>query len=135
MSPRYLLLLLSCLTATVSHADPGAVTLVAPAAVAPSPLPWFDEVRDQRRALQALRRGQRGAEQDARFDEFLRRRHERRELVEEDRWLFMNYGPWLEPLAPPAGPLSSAPPAAADNPGGPAHPPPGWNNRWYFNGW
>lgn len=139
-----LVLLVSALSAGAADGEPqglptpGAPTSAfvqgpgvehAPGAQGPG-LPWFDEVRDQRRALAELRRARRDAEQDARLDEFLRRRQERREQIEQERWLFMNYGPWFEPLAPPpASPAKQASPKMAEP------PPPGWDNRWYFNGW
>jgi hypothetical protein len=99
---------------------------------------WLDEVRAQRRALQDMRR----AHQDARKDEFLRRRHEMLDRMESDRRLFRNRGPWLEPLPPATLPPSLEPPEHGiadhdDDASGDGHhyPPPGWDNGWYYNGW
>jgi hypothetical protein len=100
---------------------------------------WLDDVRAQRRAVQKMRR----AQQDARKDEFLRRRHEILDMMENDRRLFRNHGPWLEPLPPAPLPPSLEPPEDGmsgfdDDTGGNTHhhyPPPGWDNGWYYNGW
>jgi hypothetical protein len=117
---------------------------------------WLDAVRAQRRALQERRRAQHQARrraidpvgtarQEALEQEFLRRRREMRDLIAQERWLFLNFGPWLTPLpSPPAG--TSQPPAD-----GPAEPQaksarpetkptpasklPDWDNGWYFRGW
>lgn len=111
-----------------------------PAMVKP-PLPaprWLDDVRAQRQTLQEMRQ----ARHDARKDEFLRRRQEIRDRMENDRRLFRNHGPWLEPMAP--SPLTSF--LEHQEPGlagreddsshaHPLYPPPGWDNGWYYNGW
>ena len=102
----------------------------------PAALPWFDEVRDQRRMLADQRRARREVEQDARKGEFLRRRQERRELIDQDRRLFLNYGPWLEPMAPATrADFPPEPPRADGSIDTPDHPPAGWDNGWYYNGW
>lgn len=82
------------------------------------------------------RRAQRDVEQDARKEEFLRRRQERLELIDQERRLFLNYGPWLEPMAP-ASPVEFPPKRSRANAptSTPDHPPAGWDNRWYYNGW
>jgi hypothetical protein len=99
---------------------------------------WLDDVRAQRQALQQMRQ----AQQEARKDEFLRRRQEIRDMMENDRRLFRNYGPWLEPMAP--SPLPSflehqdhglANRADDSSHAHPLYPPPGWDNGWYYNGW
>jgi len=63
-------------------------------------------------------------------------------MLETERRLFRNHGPWLEPMAP-----SPLPPflehqdsglAGRDDDSSHAHPlypPPGWDNGWYYNGW
>ena len=75
-----------------------------PGAAEASQVPrWLEEVRAQRRALQAQRRAQHearrraidpvgAAQQQAREAEFLRRRQERRAGMEQDRRLFLNQG-------------------------------------------
>lgn len=99
--------------------------------------PWLDEVRAQRRMLQELRR----AQQEARKDQFMRRRQEIIEFMDTERWLFRNRGPWLEPFLPAPEPrhgpgsANSAPGAPNDELRSQPYPPPGWDNRWYFNGW
>jgi len=98
---------------------------------------WLDDVRAQREALQKLRRER----QEARKDEFLRRRQELRDQMATERRLFRNYGPWIEPMHP--GPLppfvqTREPSVAADeSPADKARPYalPGWDNGWYYNGW
>jgi hypothetical protein len=105
----------------------------------PVPAPrWLDDVRAQRHALQEMRQ----ARQDARKDEFLRRRQEIRDMLETERRLFRNHGPWLEPMAP-----SPLPPFLEHQDSGlagrdddnshphPLYPPPGWDNGWYYKGW
>lgn len=129
MPPRSLLFVALVLLPVAAHAEPvaDAPHPDAPAASG-NPLPWVDEVRNQRRALQEWRRAQHGAQQDARYEGFLRRRHERRELMEQERQQFRNYGPWREPLGPtpvPANPTTAPQPPT----------PPGWDNGWYYNGW
>jgi hypothetical protein len=105
---------------------------------------WLDEVRAQRRALQEQRRAQHearkraidpvgAAEREAREEEFLRRRQEMRELIEADRRLFMNQGPWISPSPPlPATSGPADPNAPQTRPG---YVPPDWDNGWYFHGW
>lgn len=116
---------------------------------------WLEAVRAQRRALQERRRAQHQARrraldpvgtarQEALEEEFQRRRQEMRDMIAQDRWLFLNFGPWLSPLptlpgiSPPAGP--AAPDRAQDHADDterirPADDPPEWDNGWYFHGW
>ncbi|NBC13414.1 MAG: hypothetical protein GVY09_08730 [Gammaproteobacteria bacterium] len=116
---------------------------------------WLEAVRAQRRALQERRRAQHQARrraldpvgtarQEAMEEKFQRRRQERRDMIAQERWLFLNFGPWLSPLstppgvAPPAGPAPFEPPPdfvddAERVPS--ADDPPEWDNGWYFRGW
>ena len=119
---------------------------------------WLDEVRAQRRALQEQRRAELdarrramnpvgAAQQEAREAEFLRRRQQRREMIEQDRKRFMSRGlsaqdGWLPaspaPLSP--APLSPAPLSPVPLEPGDEMPalntaPRGWDNGWYFHGW
>jgi hypothetical protein len=141
-----------------SYPAPGkaADATTAPGRIAPSPPPavaappalpqppgvaprWLDDVRAQRHALQEMRR----AHQDARKDKFLRRRQEIREMMQTDRRLFRNHGPWLDPIPPAHLPsaldhddrgmagVADEPPAEQPAP----YPPAGWDNGWYYNGW
>jgi len=129
---------------------------------------WLEEVRAQRRALQRQRRAQHEARQraidpigaaqrEAREQEFYRHRQEMMQQMEQDRRLFLNFGPWASPLVglPPTQPAQPAqqppqqpqPKSAATQSGA---PPPGdvdsaqdtygyelpdWDNGWYFRGW
>lgn len=126
----------------------------------PAPVPrWLEEVRAQRRALHEQRR----AAHEARIEaldpvgtakrderEKLRRRRqaEVREMIESERRLYLNRGPWLSPLAPkpplasdldPLADGSLAPPEAArdeqPSPSDSQGTPSDWNNHWYYNGW
>lgn len=118
---------------------------------------WLEAVREQRRALQERRRAQhqarrraidpvRTARQEAMEQDFLRRRQEMRDLMAEERRMFLNLGPWLTPWPPPPGGApptrdapSPEPEAAAGAP--PSESPrsayelPEWDNGWYFRGW
>ncbi len=116
---------------------------------------WLEAVRAQRRALQERRRAQHqarrraldpmgSARQQAMEEEFRRRRREMRDMIAQDRWLFLNFGPWLSPLPTPPGlsaPTGAAPSQAAPDDGddaeqtAPIGEPPEWDNRWYFRGW
>jgi hypothetical protein len=136
------------------YAAPRPSTASAPADPAPAANDgtprWLDAVRAQRKALQEHIRAQHQARrraidpvgtarQEAREQEFYRRRQTLREMREQDRMLFLNLGPWATPLPPvpgsglatPAPPPNS--PESADN----ARPNdlPDWNNNWYFRGW
>ncbi len=105
---------------------------------------WLEEVRAQRRALQEKRRAQHearkraidpagAAQQEAREEEFLRRRQEMHDMIEADRRLFMNHGPRISPV--PALPATSAPDDVSYPPTRPGYVPPDWDNGWYFRGW
>ncbi|GEM_PF-1962350 len=114
---------------------------------------WLEAVRAQRRALQERRRAQHqarrraldpvgSARQQAMEEEFRRRRREMRDMIARDRWLFLNFGPWLSPLptAPgPSAPAGVAPSQAAPDDDAeqtaPAGELPEWDNGWYFRGW
>ncbi|MCG6943311.1 MAG: hypothetical protein LJE69_18925 [Thiohalocapsa sp.] len=118
---------------------------------------WLDAVREQRRALQERRRAEHqarrraidpvgAAHHEALEEEFFRRRQEIRDQMAQDRWWFLNFGPWMLPLPSSPGaspsPPGTMPPDAGSEPGqtpeGPAAPapqPPEWNNGWYFHGW
>ena len=117
---------------------------------------WLDAVRAQRRALQERRRAQHQARrraldpvgtarQEALEQEFQRRRQEMRDMIAQDRWLFLNFGPWLAPLPSPPGaslPSATSPPERATEPNSapddsqaPVHELPDWDNGWYFRGW
>lgn len=116
---------------------------------------WLEAVRAQRRALQERRRAQHQARrraldpvgtarQEAMEEEFQRRRQEMRDMIAQDRWLFLNFGPWLSPLRTPPGMSPPRGLAAPDRPPDPADDterspsaddPPEWDNGWYFRGW
>jgi TolA-binding protein len=81
--------------------------------------PWLEEVRAQRRALHEQRRAAHRARRDAlesitaaqreeRQEQMRRRQEEVREMIESERRLYLNRGPWLSPLIP-------APPYPADD--------------------
>ena len=109
---------------------------------------WLDEVRAQRRSLQEERRAEYdarrramnpvgAAQQEAREAEFLRRRQQRREMIEQDRRLLLNRGlsdqdGWLS-----ASPVLLSPPPMepGDEMPAPNSVPPDWDNGWYFRGW
>lgn len=108
-----------------------------------SPLPqWLDEVRAQRQAREARREEARkaldarhrlidpwgAAQHEAREREFELRRQSNRERIEQEREQFWSRRP------PFPGPLPSTP--IPWQPGFPtAAEPPGWDNRWYFQGY
>jgi hypothetical protein len=114
---------------------------------------WLEAVRAQRRALQEHRRAQHQARrraidpvgtarQEAFEQEVSRRRQEMREMIAEERWLFLNFGPWATPwpVAPELTPgrVGSPPQPRID----PDQEPqvtsdvlPDWDNGWYFRGW
>lgn len=124
---------------------------------------WLEAVRAQRRALQERRRAQHQARrraldpmgtarQEALEQELQRRRREMRDMIAQDRWLFLNFGPWLAPM--PSPPVGNAPAGGPTDPPGepPADPTgqtqehtepvprqmdelPEWDNGWYFRGW
>lgn len=114
---------------------------------------WLDAVRAQRQAWEERRRASQEAldarrrqldtHQEARQQEHLRRRGALREQIERDREHFFNQGPWQAPppVANPGPPGHPAGPEAPPpgTPGGEAplaFPPlPGWNNRWYYQGY
>jgi hypothetical protein len=120
---------------------------------------WLEEVRAQRRALHEQRRAAHqaridaldpvgSAKRDEREKLRRRRQEERRELMESERRLYLNHGPWLSPLAPQPPPatdlnaLSRGSLDAADEmkpkeprSDGDARTPSDWNNLWYYNGW
>jgi hypothetical protein len=137
---------------------------VAPGDAAQDPYPrWLDAVRAQRRALQEHRRVEHQARRRAMdpvgsarheaLEQTLERRRQelrdlrdRREMMAEERRLFMNMGPWVTPWPPPPGSAQPAPaPVMPD--AKPAAPPdwpqqsppatelPEWDNGWYFRGW
>lgn len=148
-------------------AGPSAQGLPAEAAMTEPPAPpdgaprWLDAVRAQRQALQDLRRAEHharrrafdpvgAARHEAMEEEFFRRRQEMRDQMAEDRWWFLNFGPWMAPLPSPPGALSSPRQATPPDSGmehhqaseavraqaPPQHPdPPEWDNGWYFHGW
>jgi hypothetical protein len=115
----------------------------APAAAGRVPR-WLEEVRAQRQALQEQRRAQHearrraidpvgAAQQEAREDAFLRRRQERRDMIDQDRRSFLNQGPWATPWpSPPEGVAAGEP---GDRPATPSDGLPDWDNGWYFRGW
>jgi hypothetical protein len=145
-------------TVTAAAAQAGSEPQTAPQG---SPAPddmvprWLEAVRAQRRALQERRRAQHQARrraldpvgtarQEAMEEEFQRRRQEMRDMIAQDRWLFLNFGPWLSPLPTPPGISPPTGPAAPDSPHDPADEtepgpsagdPPEWDNGWYFRGW
>jgi hypothetical protein len=124
---------------------------------------WLEDVRAQRRALQEQRRAHQAArrraidpvgeaERQAREQEFYRRRQDMRQMIEQDRRLFFNFGPWPSRWAvPPAttkmpsdadysrdsdqaqGAGSGAPAGQSETQSTPVLP--DWNNSWYFHGW
>lgn len=116
---------------------------------------WLEEVRAQRRALHEQRRAAHqaridafdpigSAKRDERHERQRRRQEERRELIESERRLYLNRGPWLSPLAPRPPPSAELDPLArgslesrSQQPAQGASPetPSDWNNLWYYNGW
>ncbi|MFP4278506.1 MAG: hypothetical protein ACOC26_04050 [Halochromatium sp.] len=123
---------------------------------------WLEEVRAQRRALHEQRRAAHQARHDAldplgavkrdeRQAQRRRRRQEMREMIETERRLYRNRGPWFSPLTPvtPMAPTAGGPlmrgslaedqaPERSDEPSsasGEPLPPSDWNNRWYYRGW
>lgn len=147
-----------------TNADQAAATEPPPQAAPAEPqaLPegtprWLDAVRAQRRAQQDRRRAEHSARrraldplgaarQEARKQEFLRRRREVQDQMAENRRWFRNFGPWMAPLPSPPGTLQAVPgastadteaPPESASPSTPStgQPPSEWNNGWYFNGW
>lgn len=133
--------------------------LAGPVGAPPAVPRWLDEVRAQRRALREQRRAAHQARQhaldpigaakrDERQEQMRRRQEEVRERIETERRLYLNRGPWLNPLVP-APPYSGGDPltrgSLIDEPARmmPEAPPPGtdsltpsdWNNLWYYRGW
>lgn len=122
-------------------------------------LPWLDEVRAQRRAVEERRKAAReaidarrrlsdpwgAAQKDAREDDLRRRRQAHLERMEQEREMIRGQAPAQPPAPWPAIPDPPPPPgpAAGDNPLGPAYPtpppapfaPPGWDNYWYYRGY
>lgn len=120
---------------------------------------WLEAVRAQRQAWEERRRAtqdamdarrrQHDAHQEARQQEHQRRREALLDHIERDREHFLNQGPWqISP--PPPNPPSPPNPANPGHPPAPetsgpvapggevplAYPPlPGWNNRWYYQGY
>ena len=111
---------------------------------------WLEAVRAQRQAWEERRRASQeamdarrrhlDAHQEARQQEHQRRREALLDHIERDREHFLNQGPWqISP--PPANPGHPPAPEASGPvaPGGDAplaYPPlPGWNNRWYYQGY
>lgn len=155
---------------------PQAADARTPSPYAPMPAPsahppqiprWLEEVRAQRRALHEQRRAAHqarhnaldpvgAAKRDERQDQQRRRRQEMREMIETERRLYLNRGPWFNPLAPAGPPVESRrPPPTAGGPltrgslaedqapersepssaSGEPLTPSDWNNLWYYNGW
>ncbi len=117
---------------------------------------WLEAVRAQRQALQEDRRAQHQARrraldpmgtarQEALEQAFQRRRQEMRAMIDQERRLFLNFGPWLNPLpsspgiSPPSLPPAQGAPAQSERPENtppaPAYELPEWDNGWYFQGW
>ncbi len=120
---------------------------------------WLEEVRAQRRALRDQRRAAHqarlealdpigAAKRDERKELMRRRQEEMRELIETERLLYLNRGPWFNPLfprsplAPKLDPLaggSLAPQKAKrgeqSTSSGDIQAPSDWNNLWYYHGW
>lgn len=116
---------------------------------------WLEEVRAQRRALHEQRRAAHqaridaldpmgSAKRDQRQELQRRRQEERRELIENERRLYLNYGPWLRPLAPRPPQAAELDPLSGgslesrgEQPSNSTSPrtPLDWNNLWYYNGW
>ena len=125
---------------------------------------WLEEVRAQRRALHEQRRAAHQArlqamdpmgtaKRDERTELRLRRQEGVRDLIETERRLYLNRGPWFSPLAPRPPPVPELAPPTRDSldprldPQGAAgieqqpssststQAPPDWNNLWYYNGW
>ena len=119
---------------------------------------WLEAVRAQRQAWEERRRASQEAMDarrrqydarsstypEARQQEHLRRREALMEHIERDREHFLNQGPWQPPPlpTPPTTPVAPEPPASGTPGSAPgsesrlAYPPlPGWNNRWYYQGY
>lgn len=125
---------------------------------------WLEEVRAQRRALHEQRRAAHQArlqaldpigtaKRDERTELRLRRQGEVRDLIETERRLYLNRGPWFSPLVPrpppapglapltrnsvdpPPAPQKAAPGEQRPSSNADTQAPPDWNNLWYYNGW
>ncbi len=125
---------------------------------------WLEEVRAQRRALREQRRAAHqarlesldpigSAKRDERKERRRRRQEEVRDLIETERRLYLNRGPWFSPLAPRPPPVPEINPLSGGSFGAQLDPqeaaldeeqpanngntqtPPDWNNLWYYNGW
>jgi hypothetical protein len=103
--------------------------------------PWLDEVRAQRQAWETRRDASRkamearrrwidpwgAAQRESREKEIEQRRQASRERIEQERELLRASRPPF-PAYPDTPTLwEPAPPLAAE--------PPGWNNRWYYEGY
>ncbi|WP_462320794.1 hypothetical protein [Halochromatium sp.] len=121
---------------------------------------WLEEVRAQRRALREQRRAAHKArlealdpigtaKRDERKELIRRRQEEMRDLIESERLLYLNRGPWISPLAPrpPLRPKLDPLAGGSLDPQQPEHgeqqptdstdsqAPSDWNNLWYYRGW
>jgi len=125
-----------------------------PADVSPrvqSQLRWLDAVRAQRELREERRRTNKAvaearrrqidpwgaARQEARQEENRRRREALKDDVERNREELRKRSAWTYPMDPGyKGPPPPVPTARADGSGqghaGPAHPPTGWDNSWYY---
>jgi hypothetical protein len=122
----------------------------------PSFSKWLEAVRAQRQGLRQRRPRDQEPDRPAlrgpvqpwkrkadRQADWMRQRQSRRALMDMERELFRNYGPWLEPLSPTPptdGPRVGVPtddrPDSSDAAVQPdRRHPPGWDNRWYYRGW
>lgn len=111
----------------------------APAPVADPALPWLDEVRAQRKAVEERRKAAReaidarrrlsdpwgAAQKEAREDDLRRRRQAHLERMEQEREMFRGQAPDQPPAPWPA--IPDPPPAP--------FAPPGWDNYWYYRGY
>lgn len=116
---------------------------------------WLDAVRAQRKAWEEGRRASREAmdeyhrqhsprphtEAQARQEDYRQRREAFFERIERERDWFRTQVPWQMP-SPPEPPVPyepaemanpSAPPETLSPPAFPALP--GWDNRWYYQGY
>lgn len=134
-----------------AYADDGRETPLPQAADAEGeaigrPAPWLDEVRAQRQASEARREATRkamdthrrwidpwgAAQREAREREIGQRRQATRERIEQER-------EQLRARRPPIAPFPEIPPPPVPPWGEPQEPfgtePPGWDNRWYYQGY
>ena len=135
-------------SASVDEAPESITVAVEDSGVSSAPRPpqWLDEVRAQRQAWEARRDATRkamdarrrwidpwgAAQHEAREREGEQRRQANRDRIEQERQHFRAQRPPLAPF-PEVSPQPSPPPWEPPAPRLPE--PPGWDNRWYYEGY